>query len=148
MHDIQHRALALVAAILLSGCVAHQASLLKGTQGFVPGRDTAGLNPEAAREKVLHETAKIAIDHGYRYFILVAGTTLNPNNPELTRTLSFTKTPSADTVAITPGVPVRFRLTNGDEKWAQHLQRWDAYSLLQAAAHHTTQKSPYYSLAK
>jgi hypothetical protein len=147
MFPIEHRALAIVAAALLCGCVAHQPSLLRGTQGFIPGRDTAGLEPDSAREKILRETAKIAVDHGYRYFILLSGAASGPSNAAPIRSSSLPGTPS-ENWAITPGAPVRFRLLKGDEKRAQYLQRWDAYSLLQPPAHDTKKKLPPYSFAR
>jgi hypothetical protein len=52
---IEYRTFAFVFATLLCGCVAHQPSLLKGTQGVIPGNDTAGLAPDFARLKVLRE---------------------------------------------------------------------------------------------
>ena len=140
MAVIEHRVLAITAAALLCGCVAHEPSLLKGTQGIVPGRDTAGLAPDAAREKVLRETAKIAVDHGYRYFTLLSGSASGPSNSALARTPLFTSTASANWT-ITPGAPVRFRLLKGDEGRREHLQRWDAYSLLRPSAHSANRKA-------
>ncbi len=132
-------AIAVTAAAFLCSCVAHEPSLLKGTLGSIPGKDTAGLEPDTAREKVLHETAKIAVDHGYRYFTLLASSSSGQGNATLTPS-PVVSSPRSVNWPITPGVPMRFRLLRDGEGRKEHLQKWDAYALLRTPAPDTNQK--------
>jgi hypothetical protein len=105
--------------LVLSACVSRAPPLRGGQIGLISGRQTAGLSSDAARNKVLAEAARLTIDHGLRYFILLPA-------PQMANALA--QRTSADT-AMRPGVDVTFRALRKEPVGGG---AWDAYRLLGA----------------
>src|ERR1700688_1458190 len=70
---LRARLFALLLAPLLAGCVGHTAALRQDRTAVIPGRATAGLDIAGARTKVLRESAKLTVAHGFRYFSIIGG---------------------------------------------------------------------------
>ena len=109
--------------LILSACVSRAPPLRGGQIGLISGRETAGLSNDAARNKVLAEAARLTVDHGLRYFILLPAPQMAaspaPARPQRA---------NADT-AIRPGVDVTFRVLRKEPVGGG---AWDAYRLLSA----------------
>jgi hypothetical protein len=105
--------------LVLSACVSRAPPLRGGQIGLISGRQTAGLSSDAARNKVLAEAARLTVDHGLRYFILLPAPQMA--NAPAQRT-------SAD-AAMRPGVDVSFRALRKEPVGGG---AWDAYRLLGA----------------
>ena len=125
----------LLAAPLLAGCIGHTAALRPDRTAVIPGRATVGLDTAGATTKVLHESAKLTVAHGFRYFSIIGtsrqsqtrGTgTLSPERRSLAE-------PKSDSV-IVPGMDVTIRIlkTGGIAKAgsAGSAKTWDAYEIL------------------
>lgn len=60
----------LLAGILLSGCVSHAPAWENPRGIVVSGNGMAGLTSAAAYQAMLARTARLTVDHGYRYFFI------------------------------------------------------------------------------
>lgn len=107
--------------LVLSACVSRAPPLRGGQIGLISGRETVGLSSDAARNKVLAEAARLTVDHGLRYFILLPA-------PQMAASPARPQRAGADT-AIRPGVDVTFRALRKDPVGGG---AWDAYRLLSA----------------
>jgi hypothetical protein len=105
--------------LILSACVSRAPPLRGGQIGLISGRETAGLSNDAARNKVLAEAARLTVDHGLRYFILLPA-------PQMANSAARPQRAGVDT-AIRPGVDVTFRALRKDPVGGG---AWDAYRLL------------------
>ena len=111
----------LLAFGLLAGCVSHMPPLRAGQVGTISGRDTAGLANDAAEKKVLAEAARLTVDHGYRYFVILSG------SPQASGPAAR---PGPAGTAIRPGADVRFRALSKDQIGRGATGVFDAYRLL------------------
>ena len=106
--------LTLLLLLALTACVSPAPRLAAGGIGIVTAKQTAGLSDEAARREVLARAARVTIDHGYRYFILLPAA----NQPAA-------RTGTAATIHA--GQAQRFRIVRRAPAGAEV---WDAYRLL------------------
>ena len=107
--------------LVLSACVSRAPPLRGGQIGLISGRETVGLSSDAARNKVLAEAARLTVDHGLRYFILLPA-------PQMPTSPARPQRAGADT-AIRPGTDVTFRVLRKEPVGGG---AWDAYGLLGA----------------
>ena len=107
--------------LILSACVSRAPPLRGGQIGLISGRETVGLSSDAARNKVLAEAARLTVDHGLRYFILLPA-------PQMAASPARPQRAGAD-AAIRPGTDVTFRALR---KNPVDGGAWDAYRLLSA----------------
>ncbi len=101
----------------LAACVSPAPRLQPGGIGIIPSKDTAGLNDEMARSKALKEAARLTVDHGYRYFVLLPAANLP------------TARAGAAAGAVGAGQPVRFQILHRSPS-PRAAGVWDAYRLL------------------
>jgi hypothetical protein len=106
--------LALLLCLALPACISPAPRLAAGGIGTVAARATAGLSDQEARRTVLAQAARITVDHGYRYFILLPAA----NQPAARRGAA---------IAIHAGQPQRFQIVRRAPAGAVP---WDAYRLL------------------
>jgi hypothetical protein len=109
--------LSLVLPLVLAACVSHAPSLQNGDIGTIAGRETAGLGDNDARRKVLAEAARLTVDHGYRYFVI----------------LPVARLPGAKIDAVPTihaGQAQRFQIVRRASASRSGDQVWDAYRLL------------------
>ena len=99
------------------GCVSPVPRLQSGDIGIIAGKDTVGLNDETARGKALSEAARLTIDHGYRYFVVLPAT-----NIPAART-------NTATAIVRAGQPMRFQIMHRNPS-PRAPGIWDAYRLL------------------
>lgn len=107
-------ALAMVALVALGGCATRQ-PVWQDRQRIVnvSGKETAGLAREAALQRMLAKSARIAVDHGYRYFTIIK------------------PAPGANgTLILPPSGDVTIRLFRDNETRYPAPGLWDAYRLL------------------
>ncbi|MGZ5926586.1 MAG: hypothetical protein ACXWLJ_07895 [Rhizomicrobium sp.] len=112
---------AALSLLILAACVSRAPPLRGGQIGLISGRETVGLSSNAARNKVLAEAARLTVDHGLRYFILLPA-------PQMAASPARPQRAGADT-AIRPGVDVTFRALRKDPVGGG---AWDAYRVLGA----------------
>jgi hypothetical protein len=96
------------AILALQGCAHHQPVWAEGTLIRISGKASQGLAPEDAFRQLLAEAARVTVDHGHRYFVLV-------NAPSGSR--------------LQPGASLDIRMLH-DNKRSQGA--FDAYRLLEA----------------
>jgi len=111
----------------MAGCVSPAPRLQPGGIAIIAGKDTAGLDDEAARGKVLSEAARLTVDHGYRYFVLLPAAKLPATRLSAART-------DVAAATIRAGQAQRFQVVRRAPSGARP-GLWDAYRLL-------AQKSP------
>lgn len=112
----------LLAPILVAGCVSHLPPLRMGQVGVIPGRETAGLANDAAQSKVLAEAARLTVDHGFRYFVIL------PVAARSTAASAAVARPTPGALPIRPGLDVSFRPLGNDQAGRPGV--FDAYRLL------------------
>lgn len=101
----------------LCGCVSPAPRLQPGNIGIIAGKDTDGLNDEMARGKVLSEAARLTVDHGYRYFLILPAADLPAARTNMAA------------VPIRAGRSVRFQILHRTPP-LRTPGVWDAYRLL------------------
>lgn len=102
-----------VCVLSLAGCVAHMAPLRADHVVVVSGKLTAGdAQPDAVRQ-ALFQAAKLTVDHGYRYFRVLAD-----------------DTGDGGLSAIRPGVNVAVKLYAEGEIAPHSPGVWDADEIL------------------
>ncbi len=119
-------ACALLSFALLAGCIGHMPPLRAGQVGTISGRETAGLVPDAARKKVLAEAARLTVDHGYRYFVIL------PGPPQRNAAPGTVARPGPADTTIRPGMDVSFRALRKDQIGRGTAGVFDAYRLLES----------------
>jgi hypothetical protein len=110
-----------LALTLVAGCVSHLPPLRAGQMGVISGRETAGLADNAAQSKVLAEAARLTVDHGYRYFVILPA-------PARSAAGSAAARPTPGALPIRPGLDVSFRPLRNDQAGRPGV--FDAYRLL------------------
>lgn len=111
-------AMAVAALTALGGCAARQ-PVWQDRQRIVDvsGKETVGLGREAALQRMLAKSARIAVDHGYRYFSIIK------------------PAPAANgTTILPPAGDVTIRLFRDNEARYPTPGLWDAYRLLSERA--------------
>ena len=73
--------LALVCVGFLSACASDAPPLSDDRTAVVPGRDTKDLDPAEARRNALLEAARITVDHGYEYLVVLHRDAWSPSGP-------------------------------------------------------------------
>jgi len=76
--------------LVLAGCARHISALPDGNVTTLSGKYTAGYSPAQASKRMLGLAARIAVDHGFRYFRIIG--------------------PEGAGQPIEPGISVRVRL--------------------------------------
>jgi len=104
----------ILAAVVLSGCTTHQ-PVWQDRQRviIVSGKDMAGASQDAAVQRMLARSARVTVDHGFRYFTIVRPVPA-PGGP----------------LALRPGADVTIRLFRQGETEYPAPGVWDAYGLL------------------
>ena len=105
----------LVAFLALAGCATRQ-PVWQDSQRIIniPGKETAGLAGPVALQRMLAKSARVTVDHGYRYFAVA--------RPQ----------PAANgAVSFLPGGDLTIRLYRDNETRYRAPGIWDAYGLLQ-----------------
>ena len=115
----QRSILFVLALLSLGGCISHLRPLQEGGDGLIAGRETAGLKDEDAQRKALILAARLTVDHGFRYFMIL------PATPAPAAGSGPVRTPT-----IHAGQPVRVRILRGTAKERASPGVWDAYRLL------------------
>jgi len=108
---------------LMSGCASLAPPLQGPRTAVISGKDTAGLVQADAQEQILAKAARVTVDHGFRYFILV-------NTPSSTQT-------AIAPVALSPGASITIRLFHDGEVKPSRPGTWDAFRLLSLNKHAT-----------
>ena len=101
--------------LVLAACVSHAPGLQNGGIGTIAGGVTAGLGDDEARRKIFAEAARLTVDHGYRYFILLPMARVPGARPDVLP-------------AIHAGQPQRFQIVHRAS--VRGAQVWDAYRFL------------------
>lgn len=100
--------IAVLCMALLAGCVHRAPALIDDRTAVVSGRETLGSTPDDAVQTDLVLAAKIAVDHGFRYFRIVstrdpfATVGVSEIRPGLDLTVKFFR--DGETNARTPGI--------------------------------------------
>jgi len=71
-------AVLLLVLCALAGCVAHETPLRSDQTATLSGRKTAGMSMADTTRTVLIDAARIAVDHGGRYFSISTASGLRP----------------------------------------------------------------------
>jgi hypothetical protein len=74
--------LAIACFAVTSGCsllFSGEPDLRDDRTAIVPGRETTDLNPAEARRAALIEAARITVDHGYQYFVVLRRAVWTPS---------------------------------------------------------------------
>jgi hypothetical protein len=103
----------LASLAVLSACIGPAPALRDGRTAVISGRVTAGLNTKDATTKALSEAAKVTVDHGFRYFMLV-----NPKNTTLSQ------------AAVLPGADIAIKAYRKGEIRLNTPGLWDADVIL------------------
>lgn len=110
-------ATAVIVLVALGGCATRQ-PVWRDQQRFVnvSGKDTARLSRAAALDRMLAKSARVTVDHGYRYFAIIR------------------PVPAADgSVTLQPSGDLTIRLFRNDETKYPAPGVWDAYGILAEA---------------
>ena len=125
----QTLALVLLAAAL-SACIGPAPPLRASRIVTISGRETAGLSSADATKKALLEAARLTVDHGFRYFVIIR--TSNPpighSGPSTSRAQSI-PTSSAASILV-PGTDITIKTFRVGEVGRNRAGIWDAYRLL------------------
>ena len=62
----------LTCLMVLSACIGPAPAMRDSRTAVVSGRETAGLSTTDATQKALTEAAKVTVDHGFRYFMIIS----------------------------------------------------------------------------
>ena len=124
-------ALVLLIAPFCTGCVGHEPALRQDQTARIPGRETIGLSGADARQKVLRDSAKLTINHGFRYFLIVdRSNPLEEHRPGVSPTAhQYSATGKPDAI-IVPGADVTIRILKTRSSAATSAKVWDAYEIL------------------
>jgi hypothetical protein len=98
--------------VMLLGCAHHAPAVLHQNVAVISGKGTAGYNAADAERKILIEAAAITVDHGYRYFEIVAGDVR-----------------SNSALLIRPGADVTIKLFGAGEVDPHAAGVWDALAI-------------------
>jgi hypothetical protein len=98
---------------VLSACIGAAPAMRDGRTAVISGRVTAGLNTKDAAKKALSEAAKVTVDHGFRYFMIV-----NPKNTTVSQ------------AAVLPGADIAIKAFRKGEIKLNTPGLWDADVIL------------------
>lgn len=112
--------LALLLVLELAACASPAPRLQAGEIGVIAGQQTTGLSDEAARRKVLSIAARLTVDHGYRYFVILPAAI--PPGAKAAKVDS--------TTAIHAGQAQHFQIVRRATASRASAPVWDAYGLL------------------
>jgi hypothetical protein len=122
---------AVLLAVALSACIGPAPSLKASRVATISGRETAGLNSVDATRKALLDAAKLTVDHGFRYFMIIR--TSNPpighSGPGTSRAQSIPALSSAASI-LAPGTDITIKTFRVGEVGRNRAGIWDAYQLL------------------
>lgn len=104
-----------VGAGLLFACARHMPPLSANHTLWVPGRDTASMTAPVIQRFLLARAARLTVDHGYRYFAIVA--------PAI-------RSGTPDPIGLKPGTDLTIQLFRPGEARRTGYRVWDAYALL------------------
>ena len=121
---------ALKSLIVQSNVIAPSADTATALIATISGRETAGLSSADATRKALLEAARLTVDHGFRYFVIIR--TSNPpaghSGPSTSRDQSIPASSAAS--ILVPGTDVTIKTFRVGEVGRNRAGIWDAYQLL------------------